>query len=79
MNWCMGEPIRKGVIKMATKNLRFTVSVDDDIAIRLDKLKQVKYYNTTRSKMVQDLIALGLETMQKNVDFTKEHSLTQTD
>lgn len=64
---------------MATKNLRFTVSVDDDIAIRLDKLKQVKYYNTTRSKMVQDLIALGLETMQKNVDFTKEHSLTQTD
>ncbi len=53
--------------------------MNDDIAIRLDKLKQVKYYNTTRSKMVQDLIALGLETMQKNVDFTKEHSLTQTD
>lgn len=61
---------------MATKNLRFTVSVDDDIAIRLDKLKQAKYYSTTRSKMVQDLIALGLETMQKNVDFTEENSLT---
>lgn len=61
---------------MATKNLRFTVSVDDDIAIRLDKLKQAKYYNTTRSKMVQDLIALGLETMQKEVAFTEENSLT---
>lgn len=56
--------------------LRFTISVDDDTAVKLDKLKQLKYYNTTRSKMVQDLIALGLESMQKEVDFTKEHSLT---
>lgn len=56
--------------------LRFTISVDDDTAVKLDKLKQLKYYNTTRSKMVQDLIALGLESMQTEVDFTKEHSLT---
>lgn len=61
---------------MATNMLRFTISVDDDTAVKLDKLKQLKYYNTTRSKMVQDLIALGLESMQKEVDFTKEHSLT---
>ena len=61
---------------MATNMLRFTISVDDDTAVKPDKLKQLKYYNTTRSKMVQDLIALGLESMQKEVDFTKEHSLT---
>ncbi len=61
---------------MATNMLRFTISVDDDTAVKLDKLKQLKYYNTTRSKMVQDLIALGLESIQKEVDFTKEHSLT---
>lgn len=61
---------------MATNMLRFTISVDDDTAVKLDKLKQLKYYNTTRSKMVQDLIALGLESMQTEVDFTKEHSLT---
>ncbi len=61
---------------MATNNLRFTVSIDPETAVKLDRLKQIKYYNTTRSQMVQDLIALGLESMKKEVDFTKDHSLT---
>lgn len=64
---------------MATNNLRFTVSIDPETAIKLDRLKQIKYYNTTRSQMVQDLIALGLESIKKEVDFTEGHSLTRTD
>lgn len=64
---------------MATNNLRFTVSIDPETAIKLDRLKQIKYYNTTRSQMVQDLIALGLESIKKEVDFTEEDSLTRTD
>lgn len=59
-----------------TSNLRFTISVDAETAVKLDRLKQLKYYNTTKNKMVQDLIALGLESIQREVDFTKEHSLT---
>lgn len=53
---------------MATNNLRFTVSIDPETAVKLDRLKQIKYYNTTRSQMVQDLIALGLKKVQKEYD-----------
>lgn len=51
-----------------TSNLRFTISVDAETAVKLDRLKQLKYYNTTRSQMVQDLIALGLKKVQKDYD-----------
>lgn len=63
----MGEPLREGGYKM-TSNLRFTISVDAETAVKLDRLKQLKYYNTTRSQMVQDLIALGLKKVQKDYD-----------
>lgn len=64
----MGEPLREGGYKMATNNLRFTISIDPETAVKLDRLKQLKYYNTTRSQMVQDLIALGLKKVQKEYD-----------
>lgn len=52
---------------MANYMKRFTISVSDEMAIQLDRMKQVKYYNTSQNKMVQDLIHLGLETMQKEL------------
>lgn len=47
---------------------RFTISITDEIAIQLDRMKQAKYYNTSQNKMVQDLIRVGLETMQKELE-----------
>lgn len=47
---------------------RFTISITDEIAIQLDRMKQAKYYNTSQNKMVQDLIRIGLETMQKELE-----------
>ena len=52
---------------MATSMKRFTISVTDDMDRKLDRMKQVKYYNTTRNKMIQDLIMLALETMSKEM------------
>lgn len=39
-----------------------------DMEIQLDRLKQAKYYNTTKNKMIQDLICLGLESIQHKTD-----------
>lgn len=53
---------------MATTMKRFTISITKDMEIQLDRMKQSKYYNTTRNRMIQDLICLGLETMQQKMD-----------
>lgn len=53
---------------MATDMKRFTISVTDEMEEQLDRLKQAKYYKTTKNKMIQELISLGLETMQKELD-----------
>lgn len=53
---------------MATDMKRFTISVTEEMDARLDLLKQAKYYNVTRNKMLQDLICIGLETMQSEID-----------
>lgn len=53
---------------MATDMKRFTISITKDMEIQLDRMKQSKYYNTTRNKMIQDLICLGLESMQQKMD-----------
>lgn len=53
---------------MATDMKRFTISVTDEMEIQLDRMKQAKYYKTTKNKMIQDLICLGLEVMQKELD-----------
>ena len=46
---------------------RFTISVSDELAIQLDRMKQMKYYNTSQNKMVQDLLWAGIETMKKEL------------
>lgn len=53
---------------MATDMKRFTISITKDMEFRLDRIKQIKYYNTTRNKMIQDLICIGLDTMQAEID-----------
>lgn len=52
---------------MATDMKRFTISVTDDMEERLDRLKQAKYYKVTRNRMIQDLICIGLDTMQDEI------------
>lgn len=52
---------------MATDMKRFTISVTKEMEADLDKIKQKKYYNTTKNKMVQDLIILGIEVMKKEM------------
>lgn len=53
---------------MATDMKRFTISVTDDMEERLDRLKQAKYYKVTKNRMIQDLICIGLDTMQDEID-----------
>lgn len=52
---------------MATDMKRFTISVTKDMETDLDKIKQEKYYNTTKNKMIQDLLILGIEVMKKEM------------
>lgn len=69
LNWCPNEPAgRKEETEMATDMKRFTISLTKDMEIQLDRLKQAKYYNTTKNKMIQDLICLGLESIQHKTD-----------
>ena len=69
MKWCMKCTTKKekGEGEMATDMKRFTISVTDDMAIQLDRMKQMKYYNTSQNKMIQDLLCVGLEAMQKEL------------
>ena len=57
---------------MATDMKRFTISVTDEMDIRLDRLKQARYYNVTRNKMIQDLIVIGLDVIQKEMEKEKK-------
>lgn len=63
---------------MATDMKRFTISVTDEMEIQLDRMKQAKYYKTTKNKMIQDLICLGLEVMQKELDSANNEDTTGT-
>ena len=56
---------------MATNMKRFTISVPKEMEADLDMIKQAKYYNTTKNKMIQDLIILGLKAMKKEMAGTK--------
>lgn len=56
---------------MATDMKRFTISVTKEMETALDNIKQAKYYNTTKNKMIQDLIILGIEVMKKEMGFEK--------
>lgn len=50
---------------MSTEYKRFTVSVTPNMAKKLDKAKQERYYNQAQSQMVRDLIARGLAVLEK--------------
>lgn len=53
---------------MATCMKRFTISVTDEMGVQLDGIKQARYYNTTKNKMIQDLIMLGINEMKKEIE-----------
>ena len=63
---------------MATDMKRFTISVTDEMEIQLDRMKQAKYYKTTKNKMIQDLICLGLKVMQKELDSANSEGTSNT-
>lgn len=52
---------------MATDMKRFTISVTDEMEVRLDRMKQIKYYKTTKNKMIQDLICVGLDVLENEM------------
>lgn len=56
---------------MATGMNRFTISVTDEMGVQLDGIKQARYYNTTKNKMIQDLIKLGIGEMNKQIENDK--------
>ncbi len=53
---------------MATGMKRFTISVTDEMGVQLDGIKQARYYNTTKNKMIQDLIMIGITEMKKEIE-----------
>ena len=50
---------------MATSQKRLTISLPDDIEKGLDELKKSEFYNSPQSKMIQQLIRIGLEEKRK--------------
>ena len=57
---------------MATGMNRFTISVTDEMGVQLDGIKQDRYYNTTKNKMIQDLIMLGITEMKQEIEKDKK-------
>ncbi|MBQ7119851.1 MAG: ribbon-helix-helix protein, CopG family [Oscillospiraceae bacterium] len=51
---------------------RFTVSVTPELDRRLDDLKRSRYWHTTQSEMIRDLISLGLLHFEGYTEETKE-------
>ncbi len=49
-----------------TSQKRFMITVPDDIADKLRKIKKECYYDKSHSALYCDLIRLGLEQMEKN-------------
>lgn len=56
---------------------RFTIGVDDATAARLDRLKQVKYYNKSQCKMIQDLIIAGLDATNDGMSLKEDCTATR--
>ena len=51
---------------------RLTISLPNDMEERLDCIKQIKYYNTSKNKMLQDLICIGLDVMEEQIQNNRE-------
>lgn len=69
---CTTKERKEGGGEMATYLKRFSITVSDEMAFHLDRMKKEKYYNTSQNKMIQDLICLGLEVMEKELGFTND-------
>lgn len=50
---------------MDTDKKRFSITLTEELEIRLNRMKQEKYYNTSQNKMIQDLILMGLNAMSE--------------
>lgn len=50
---------------MATGLKRYTISITPELEDELDKLKQERYYKSTQTAMIRDLIIRGLESVSK--------------
>lgn len=50
---------------MATGLKRYTISITPEMEVELDKLKQERYYKSTQTAMIRDLIIRGLESVSK--------------
>ena len=61
---------------MATDLKRFSISVTDEMEVRLDRMKQIKYYKTSKNKMIQDLLCIGLDVMQKEIDSIEQSKIS---
>lgn len=57
-----------------TDRMRFTISISDEMKDELERIKQEKYYNTTRNAMINDLIALGLKVYQEEKEINKNQN-----
>lgn len=59
---------------MATTLRRFTISITPSMDADLDAAKKERYYKSTQSDMIRDLISLGLEALKaKNEAENDEH------
>lgn len=57
-----------------TDRMRFTISISDEMKDKLERIKQEKYYNTTKNAMINDLIALGLKVYQEEKEINKNQN-----
>jgi metal-responsive CopG/Arc/MetJ family transcriptional regulator len=53
---------------MAANLRRFTVSINQDMEVDLDKAKKEAYYKETQSEMIRDLINRGLASLKEAGD-----------
>jgi metal-responsive CopG/Arc/MetJ family transcriptional regulator len=53
---------------MAANLRRFTVSINQDMEVDLDKAKKEAYYKETQSEMIRDLISRGLASLKEARD-----------
>ena len=56
---------------MTTKLKRFTVYVGNEVEKKLEAVKRDKYYMKTKSEMVRDIIALGLQKIEEETRTTQ--------
>lgn len=47
------------------KRNRITITVDETLNEKLDRLKQEQYYQTSYAEMLRDLLELGLQTVER--------------